>query len=273
MAINQCQGVKAGGDRCGAEAKPGQAFCRWHMPSAVQERVDEAHGIETIKTVPYPFHDGSVNENAAIRIIEMAKPNCPRESNPEISRKDGTSVPNPRYTGEESCERIYRINSQGRWEVDRCIELGHDPYYTYFRKNVIEEEVGEDGYVKESKVRVLKEKRLNVVHVSDNIRHSTGQEVNLAIARGCIPLEDFVCTCSLWPYKHKHEVPCEFRNCNKPQNIDTRYGKYCSERHARLIAADKQRKILPVGGDPYSNDQAMSEREEILGNLNIRKGA
>lgn len=273
MAINQCQGVKQDGDRCGMEAPKGQIFCRWHLPEEADRPAVLQETRETIKTVPYPFHDGGVNENAAIRIIEFAKPNCPRESNPEISRKDGTSVPNPRYTGEESCERIYRINSQGIWDVAHCIELGHDPFYTYFRKNVIEEVVGDDGYVTESKVRVLKEKRLNVIHVSDNIRHSTGQEVNLAIARGSIPLKDFVCTCSQHPFKHKHEVPCEFRNCNQPQNIDTRYGWYCSERHARLIAADKQKKILPVGGDPYSADQAMSEREEILGNLNIRKGA
>lgn len=282
MAINQCKGVKKDGHQCGMEAPRGQNFCRWHR--VIETERPEVEIRATIKTVPYPFAEGSVNENAAIRVIRMAKPNCPRESNPEISRRDGTSIPNPRYTGEESCERIYRINSQGRWDVARCTELGHEPFYTVFRKNITEEEVGEDGYVTTSRIRVAKEKRLNVVAVSDNIRHSTGQEVQLAIARGCVPLgpytdtdgrkqEGFVCTCSLHAFQHRHEPPCEFRNCTRSQTVDTRYGRFCSERHARLVAADKQKKILPIGGDPYSQDQALAEREDILGNLNIRKGA
>jgi hypothetical protein len=39
------------------------------------------------------------------------------------------------------------------------------------------------------------------------------------------------------------------------------------------VAADKQQKILPIASDPYSADQANREREDMLENLNIRKGA
>jgi hypothetical protein len=271
MPINQCQGVKKDGERCQTEAKAGENFCRWHKVD-LSERPEVLNETrETIKRVPYQFHDGGVSENAAIRMLSMVIPNCPRESNPEISRKDGTSVPNPRYTGEESCQLAYRFNNHGRWNVDKCISLGHDPYYTMFRKTIVEEAVGEDGYVSQTRNRVVLEKRLNVIQVSDNPRHSSRTEVQLALAKGCRFIQDVVCTCSLYTYKHIHEAPCEFRNCVAPPTVETRYGNYCSERHARLVAADFQKIMLPVGGDPYSQDQAMEEREVMLANLNIRK--
>jgi hypothetical protein len=224
------------------------------------------------ETKPYPFKDGNVNENTAIRMIAMVKPGCPMDSNPEILRRDGTSVPNPRYTGEPNCQQVYKINEQGRWDVQRCIELGHDPYYTVFRKTVVEDTVGQDGYVIDTKQRVLREKRLNIDQVSDNPRHTNRTEVALALARGSVLLQGFLCTCSLWPEAHHHQVPCEFRNCSVPWQIDTRYGRYCSERHARLVAADFKRMILPIGGDPYTEDQATEERNQMLETINIRKG-
>lgn len=212
---------------------------------------------ETLK--PYPFHDGGVNENAAIRVIRMVIPNCPSDPAPTLVRRDGSEVPNPRYTGQPNCQMVYRINNHGRWDVSKCEELGHDPWHTVIRKPITEDIVGEDGYVTETRVRIAIEKRLNVIAVSLNPRHSTGMEMALAEARGCRRLSTF-----------GFADPCEFRSCANPQRVTTRYGNYCSERHARLIAADMQEKFLPVGGDSISEDKAMREREEILGNLNIQ---
>jgi hypothetical protein len=220
---------------------------------------DKKLGVKALR--PYPFQDGGVNENAAIRMIKMVIPICPADPNPEILKRDGTSVPNPRYTGEENCQQIFKINNEGRWDVDKCIARGHDPYHTTFRKTIVEDVVGEDGYVIETKTRVKSEKRLNVIQVSDNVRHSTKMEVALALARGCKFLEDFGI-----------EAPCEFRNCVKPVKVDTRYGKFCSERHARLVGADARQIFLLVGGDPYTQDKALEEREQTLENINIRKG-
>ena len=190
----------------------------------------------------------------------MVIPNCPADPNPEIVKKDGTTVPNPRYTGEENCQQAYKFNNYGRWDIEKCISLGHDPYYTVFRKAISEDVVGPDGYVTETKVRIKVEKRLNVIQVSDNIRHSSRNDVKMALARGCKFLEDVGI-----------EAPCEFRNCSAPATVDTRYGQFCSERHARLVAADAKELMLPIGGDPYSQDKAFAEREQMLENLNIRK--
>ena len=212
------------------------------------------------KLKPYPFTDGAVNENAAIRMVKMVAAICPADPRPELLRKDGTAIPNPRYTGEENCQQVFKLNEHGKWDVDRCIALGHEPYYTVFRKTILEDVVGEDGYVVETKQRVKSEKRLNVVQVSDNPRHTSGTEIARAVGRGWKFLADFGI-----------EAPCEFRNCTKPVKVDTRYGKFCSERHARLVGADRKKLMLPIGGDAYSHDQAMTEREEMLESVATRK--
>jgi len=259
-----CQGFKEDGSRCGSIAKKGIGYCRWHAPKLeemVEVQVEVAKPKDSTPT-PYPFHDGAVSENAAIRMIRMAIPLCPIDDTPEIKQRDGSYKPNPNFTGELNCQQAYKFNNMGRWDVDKCVELGHNPYYSTFRRPILEEVLDDDGYVIDTRTRYKVEKRLNVIQVSDNNRHSSGLEVQLALARGCKFLEDF----GMSP-------PCEFRNCSRPQMIDTRYGKFCSERHARLVGADKQQKLLPVASDPYSADQANREREEILENLNIRKGA
>ncbi len=204
---------------------------------------------------PYPFHDGAVNENAAIRMIRMAKPFCPVTTNmDDPGIKNGTK----KYDHNGSCQERFKFNNQGKWDVEKCVELGHDPFYTTFRKVSEENIVGEDGIVTGKREVVINERRLNIVQVSDNPRHSNGMDVQLELAKGSKFLEDFGI-----------ESPCEFRNCVKPKKVKTRYGDYCSERHARLVAADRNEIFLPVGGDPYTEDKAMRERETVLGNLSI----
>jgi hypothetical protein len=280
----RCKGVTAAGAPCGSYAKKGTDFCSKHQPPAVvpveafigdkiagwprYKRI--ARDNETVpRHKPYPFHDGGVNENSAIRMVAMVKPGCPMDSNPEILKRDGTSIPNPRYTGEPNCQIAHRINSQGIWDVQYCIAAGHDPYFTIFRKSRTEDEVDAEGYIVGSRQRILKERRLNIEQVSDNPRHSSRMEVPLALARGSILLERFVMEDAEGEFVI--DPPCEFRGCSAPWKVDTRYGRYCSERHARLVAADFQKKMLPVGGDPYTEDQAMEEREQILSSLSIGK--
>lgn len=209
---------------------------------------------------PYPFHDGQVNENAAQRVIRLVLPMCPVDGNPEIRQRDGSYKPNPAYTGEQNCQQVYQVNKQGVWEVDKCIEKGHDPYHFKLRRAVVEEVVDENGYVTDSKVRYVVEKRLNIVPISHGPRLGSGQLLALARARGGKPLEDF----GYWS-------PCEFRACSKRQQVETKFGNYCSERHARLVAADRRQMLLTTPSDPYSRDQAVREREDALENLNISK--
>lgn len=257
-----CRGTKKDGTPCMAMQKGKTGFCVHHQPKV--ERMEStsprrAHSDDKLKA--YPFHDGGVNENAAIRMIRMVIPQCPIDAVPELRQKDGTYKPNPLYTGEPNCQQAFKLNNHGRWDVARCEALGHDPWHTKFRRPIVEEVVDKDGFVTETRTRYKLEERLNVIQVSDNVRHTNGTEVQLALAKGCRFLEDF-----------GYASPCEFRNCTQPQRIDTRFGKYCSERHARLIAADKLKKMLPIGGDPFSEDQAREEREDMLATLNIRRG-
>lgn len=207
---------------------------------------------------PYPWNDGAVNENAAIRVIRMVKAECPVDPTPEIRQKDGSYKPNPRFTGEQNCQQLYKLNNNGKWDVAKCIEIGHDPYHTELRRTIVDDVINDDGEVVDQRTKILVEKRLNVIQVSLNVRHNTGRDMELAVAYGARPLEDF-----------GYITPCEFRNCVKPKQVKTRYGEYCSERHARLVAADARGIFLPVGGDAYTEDKATQERNDILENLNI----
>lgn len=221
---------------------------------------------------PYPFHDGAVDELAALRMVKMVVPYCPADPRPEIIGRDGTARPNPRYTGEQNCQEAYKKNNGGVWDIEKCESLGHDPWHTAFRKTVVEDVIDDNptledgtpnpnyGYVTEQRTRVKTEKRLNVMQIPDNIRHANKMAIALAIARGARPLEDFGI-----------ESPCEFRNCTKPVKEETRYGRFCSLRHAQLVGADARRIMLPVGGDPITEDQAFQEREETLENINVKR--
>lgn len=209
---------------------------------------------------PYPWPEGGVNENAAIRVIRMVQPMCPVDPVPELLQRDGSYKPNPRFTGEQNCQQLYKKNGQGVWDVEKCISLGHDPWHTSIRKTIVDDVIDPvTGEVTKQRTRVFVEKRLNVIGVTDNPRHSTGTEVQLAIARGCRFLKEF-----------GYEEPCQFRNCTRKQRVQTRFGNYCSERHARLVAADKQEIILPVAsGDEVTADKMARERELALGQIAI----
>jgi len=223
------------------------------MAQAKARTVKQKAGLK-----PCPYTDGAVSETAVTRVIRMVAPYCPVDGTPEIRTRDGKYVPNPNYTGETNCQQAYKINNQGRWDVEKCVSLGHDPYHTKFRRPILEEILDDEGYVMETKVRYKTEKILNIVQISDSMRQTSGREVELAKARGHKFLEEFGMA-----------SPCEFRNCTRPQQVQTKYGRYCSERHARLVAADKKRIALPVTTDPYIREETKDEREALLENISI----
>ncbi len=220
-------------------------------PKPEEPKPEEPKPAAPAKLKPYPFHDGAVNENAALRMVRMAKPACPITTNmDDPGIKNGTK----KYTGDANCQERFKKNNQGVWDVERCESLGHDPFFTTFKRVEVTNLVGADGTITGQKQTEINERRLNVVQVSDNPRHNTGMSIQLELARGSRFLEDL-----------GYISPCEFRNCVKEKRIKTKFGEFCSERHARLVAADRNEIFLPVGGDPYTEDKTMREREQILG--------
>ena len=226
----------------------------------VQTEEVPAPSPRKVKLLPYPFHDGTPTENTAQREIRLAMPMCPVDGNPELKQRDGTYKPNPNYTGQLNCQIAYQKNDHGVWDVDKCVELGHDPYHFKLRRAVVEEEVDSNGYVTDSRVRYVVETRLNIMPIALGPRTASGRLLALATARGGKTLEEF-----------GYASPCEYRACSAPQRIETRYGNYCSLRHARLIAADRRGMLLTVPSDQYSAQQAVREREDALEALNVSK--
>src|SRR4029077_1798993 len=177
----RCKGTKKNGDPCnGWVFKDG--LCMHHQPKPEVEAIEvtdapvpERKGPGRL--LPYPFHDGGVSENAAIRVIRMVQPQCPVDPLSEIKQKDGTYRPNPNFTGEQNCQQVYKKNEHGVWDVEKCMSLGHDPWHTTFRRPILEEVVDENGFVTETKVRYHVEHRLNIIQVSLNPRHTNGMEV------------------------------------------------------------------------------------------------
>ena len=202
---------------------------------------------EERKLKPFPFFEGGVNENATIRMIRMVKPECPIDPNPEIKQPDGSMKANPRYTGEDNCMQVFKLDNYGHWAVLRCEALGHDPYFSTRRTPLVEETVDDDGYITETKTRYRKQRVPNIVPVSDNIRHSSGKEIERARGKGY----KFLWECG-------YQSPCEFRACSRSWNIETQYGRYCSERHARLIGAEDKLLIL---GSPAFRETAEETNE------------
>lgn len=223
---------------------------------------------------PFPFFDGAVNELAAIRVMRMVKPECPVDSTPEIKRRDGSYSVNPRYTGESNCMQVYKRHNQGVWDVEKCESLGHDPWHTIIYKRLTEDVIDpETGEITDQKVRLIKESRLNVIWVSRNVRHSSNTEVQLAKARGCLTLDEYG---AKFP-DEDYLDPCEFRACTNKVTIETQFGNFCSERHARLVAADQMgiATYLPNTADPYEltaqTGQREQQREMDSINLNARR--
>lgn len=204
---------------------------------------------------PYPYREaGGATDIGAIRSLKMVAPYCPIEGNPLRG-----GAPNPRYTGEMNCQQAFRLPGQGRWDIEACEKAGHKPYYFTQETVHLENVVDKDGVISGQREIRRGGEKLNIIEVALSVRQETGNSMNLAVARGVRTLESF-----------GFSSPCEYRQCFQPKRIHTKFGEYCSERHARLIAADFKKKILPLrGGDPNTEDQMQDERDEILDAINL----
>ena len=223
---------------------------------------------------PFPFNDGQPNENAAIRVIRVVKPECPIDPTPELRQRDGSYRPNPRYTGEQNCQQLYKKNNYGVWDVEKCESLGHDPWHTVFYRRVVEDVFDpETGEFVEQKVKMVRERRINIIAVSLSMRHTSGTELMLAKARGALTLDEYG---SRFPDENYLD-PCEFRSCTNKVTIDTRFGRFCGERHARLVAADQRGMMKYVGleRDPGEMWQQSRDAEaaEALERINLHAKA
>lgn len=212
------------------------------------------------KLKPYPFRDGGAKDNIPIRMVRMAIPYCPCDPRPELMDKAGNVFANPHFTGEPNCQEEYKLNNMGRWDVQKCIDLGHNPYFTVRRQKIVEEEVDENGYVTGVKTRVKKTELLNIRPIPVSVRHSTNKRMEIEVARGARPLSDF-----------GYESPCEYRGCSARVTIETRYGRYCNERHARLIAAAERGVLLPISADTGGEtaDKTEMEYEDLLERIRL----
>ena len=241
-----------------------------HEKRLLAEGAIEAHG-GVIQKRPFPFHESGASDNAPIRIVRMWKPECPVDPTPELRQKDGTYRPNPRYTGGDNCQQVYKLNNQGVWDVAKCESFGHDPWHTVFRKVLVEDVVDPDtGEVTKTKNKIVVERRPNIVSITLNVRHSSGTELLLAKARGYKTIDE---------YGAEHpdewfESPCEMRACTNKVTLRTeRYGDFCSERHARLVAAEARGILRFVRNDQDiyqgGQDKLQSEWENQLEAINL----
>lgn len=151
----------------------------------------------------------------------------------------------------KECQLEFR-NGRGWWKI--CDSRGHDPYYRK-TEEIVKVPVREerDGRVMvtgyEEIINTTKRPNLKAVNV--HIRVNSGRSLEKGIVnRGYRPLTDF-----------GYHPMCEMSKCEAPSKIDTRYGRYCKERHARLVGANVEERALPV------ND--VKALREVLDSVNI----
>lgn len=186
-----------------------------------------------------------VREGAAIRMVKLMRPICPNSN----------KKPDELLPGEFNCQRD-TDNAVGWWDL--CESRGHNPYFTVHERPVptpiieVDEVTGEKAIVGEKKV-LVEETWPNIAQVALSERINSGRGVQNAINRkGFKMLSDF-----------GYEEVCQFRNCQKPVGVKTVYGDYCSEEHARLIAADVEGVTLEVQGNPHHERSARKRKRQL----------
>lgn len=162
-----------------------------------------------------------IRETSNIRMKKMARPLCPVVDDPN----------SPYYTGEPNCQRMHN-NYPGWW--DYCADQGHDPYYRITKRITKEPVVGDDGIITGYREKQLINKKLNLVQVAIGTRFHSGR--GETISKGLKGRKDL----TEFGLKEK----CEYRNCEIDAALQTKYGLFCNERHARLVGADVEGMML-----------------------------
>lgn len=200
------------------------------MPAQKKEDLKQIPGFST-----------NVRTNAAARMVKLAQPICPFSKVKMIRTPEGRSIPDPNQDMQQSCQSGKDQDQETRrgwW--NECEARGHDPYFTtriwYSEEDIVNEETGEVERTK--KVRHT-DRRPNISQVSAGVRVNSGQRgAQYKIQR--------------FGFKRLPEIGyaevCQFRNCQDPVTVTSRFGKYCGVEHATLIAADQQGLILTQKG-------------------------
>lgn len=211
---------------------------------------------EQLRTIP--GYSQGVRDNAAVRMIKLAVPICPRSRVEMEQDKLGNWRPKKAGPDTESCQKA----GPGWWDI--CEKKGHDPYFTTHKWEVEEPILTEDEQgrlVQTGKQVFYHEERVpNVSQVAVSIRINQGRGAANAIERkGFKRLPDI----------GYYEV-CQFRNCQKPVSSkykSKKFGDYCSLQHLQLIAADAESVMLHYP-DSFLNgaehQRILREREKQL---------
>jgi hypothetical protein len=190
-----------------------------------------------------------LKEISTTRMKLVARPICPVDDKPTIQRLlDGqvVEVSNPNYTGDANCQTETR-SAPGWWNM--CLARGHDPYYT--KRTVIQRDpvFDDEGYVLRYREKPIEVKRLNTSRVMLSTRHG-----GLITWRRAVELKGRK-TLTEMGYVEK----CEFRNCELDVKYESKYGSFCSERHARLVGADVEGMTLHM----TKQDQKRKQLREL----------
>ena len=161
-----------------------------------------------------------VSERGNIRMKKLAAPRCPIQVDPTKARYTGDTFPETMSCQQETG------NAPGWWDL--CTERGHDPYYTTFTKVIKEDIVGDDGVITGQRKRQVVTKKLNINQVPIGTRFASGQAER--VSKGLKGRKDI----SEFGYNEL----CEYRNCELDAKVKSKYGMFCTDRHARLIGAD-----------------------------------
>lgn len=209
---------------------------------------------EELKVLP-GFSQG-VRDNAATRMITLARPICPYSK--ITIELDSNNRPVPiKAPGPGNCQM-----EGGEWWV-RCQEMGHDPYfttYTWETSRPIIEQDDEGRMIKTGEEIIYhEEKRLNTAQVAQTLRHNNGMGVQDKMrTAGFRLLRDF-----------GYAEVCQFRNCQKPvtpEGTSRKYGRYCSKEHLALIGAAAEEIMLYSKQTPggIEGSKALKKRERQL---------
>jgi len=181
--------------------------------------------MATEKLQKIPGYSQGVRANAAVRMVDLARPICPNSQRKRNSDGSWADIG-------ANCQL-----AGGQWWV-MCEEMGHDPYFSVQTYYETVDVTDDEGFVVGTKKKAVNVRRPNVAQVALGRRHNSGNGVKNAIEKkGFKRLSEI-----------GFEEVCQFRNCQNPVNpryTSPAFGAYCSFEHLSLIAADAQEIMVP----------------------------
>lgn len=190
--------------------------------------------VTKAKKEKLPGFSIGVRDNAAVRMVKLARPICPNSKLKMVKDENGKWV--------RSEEQLANCQlAGGKWWID-CEARGHEPYFstqTWYEAQDVMEEVEEGVFEVKGTRRIRhRTKRPNVAQVAVSVRVNSGRGARFKIER-----HGFARLATIG-----FDEVCQYRNCQKPISDagkgGSRYGDYCSAEHLALIAADAEGILL-----------------------------